>query len=242
MDETRSGAWIQWWVTLGCVFTTLVIASSLTFAVDKAGASSHPNYPLEKTKLCKSHYVKRTERHLVKGKEVRYVACAYVARPITTTTSTTTSTTTTTTTMPISASVVTSILDQQLLTDYLAIDLSGLPPLPSVDALPGDPVYLDGFVTEQSTNTPSGTMTFSVNGVNIPSCVNIPVQNDGGSPAKSEALCGYEFNTSGSVNVSVNFQGADGSVGSSQNAFNIASPDEVAIIDNECLLTTSITC
>jgi hypothetical protein len=143
---------------------------------------------------------------------------------------------------PITASVVVSVLDGPLLADYLAIDLDGLPPLPNVDAIPGDPVELEGFVTEPSTNTPSGTMTFSVNGVVLPSCEAIAVQSSGTSPAKSVAQCSYQFNNSGSVNVGGNFQGEDGSVGLEQTAFNVATPDEVSIIDNECVLATVFTC
>jgi hypothetical protein len=151
-------------------------------------------------------------------------------------TTTTTTTSTTTTTLPIPASVVVNVEDPQLLVDYLAIGFNGLPTPPNVDAIPGDPVYLEGFVTDPLTSTPSGTITFSVNGVVGPWCVDVPVQSDGASPAKSEAQCSYQFNDSGTVTVGVTFQGTDGSAGSAQNSFTVATPDEVAIIDGECQL------
>lgn len=218
---------------------TLAIAFSVLVSVDGAGAgaSSRPMYPLGAAKYCKSHYVKRTERHRVNGRLVPFVACVYFAPPVTTTT------TTTTTTIPVTpADVVANVLDGQLLDDYLAFDFNGLPTPPDVDALPGDQVYLLGFATDEFSGTPSGTMSFFVNGVAIPSCVGIPVENDGASPAKSEAQCNYEFNTSGPVSMSISFQGSDGSNGLAQSTLNIATPDEVAIIDNECLLVTFGSC
>jgi hypothetical protein len=104
-------------------------------------------------------------------------------------------------------------LDPELLDDDLAISLNGLPSPPDVDALPGDPLFLLGFATDPLTNTPNGSMTFTVNGVPVPSCEAITVQNDGASPAKSEPQCSYDFDISGSVTVGVTFQGTDGSTG-----------------------------
>src|ERR1035437_3073663 len=104
MDKKRTRSRKPWWANLACVLTALVVAASLTVAVGAAGASSHPNYPLGKAKSCKAHYVKRTERHLVNGKEIRYVACVYVAPSNTTTTLTTTTTPTVTSVSPSSGS------------------------------------------------------------------------------------------------------------------------------------------
>src|ERR1035437_3170270 len=104
MDKKRTRSRKPWWANLACVLTALVVAASLTVAVGAAGASNHPNYPLGKAKSCRAHYVKRTERHLVNGKEIRYVACVYVAPSNTTTTLTTTTTTTVTSVSPSSGS------------------------------------------------------------------------------------------------------------------------------------------
>lgn len=41
--------------------------------------SSHATYALGKARKCRADFVKKTEKHKVKGKEVRYVACVYVA-------------------------------------------------------------------------------------------------------------------------------------------------------------------
>lgn len=58
-----------------------------------ASAAKKPpaSYPLGKAKRCRPHYVKRTRRHKVKGKMVRYIACVYYApkpkpKPVPTTT------------------------------------------------------------------------------------------------------------------------------------------------------------
>jgi hypothetical protein len=147
-------------------------------------------------------------------------------------------TTTTTTAPPIHANVIVNVLDGQLLTDYLAFSFSGLPVPSGIDALPGDTVYLEGFATEPSTSTPAGTMSFSVNGSIVPTCAALTVQSTGTTTPKSEGDCQYQFNNSGPVTVAVSFQGSDGSTGNAQKSFNVASPDEVAIIDNECLQVT----
>jgi hypothetical protein len=50
--------------------------------VAQAGAvakPSHATYALGKAKHCRAHFVKKTERHKVKGKMVRYIGCVYVA-------------------------------------------------------------------------------------------------------------------------------------------------------------------
>lgn len=104
MDRKRTRSRKPWWANLAYVLTALVVAASFTVAVGAAGASSHPHYPLGKAKSCRPHYVKRTERHLVNGKEIRYVACVYVAPSTTTTTLTTTTTTAVTSVSPSSGS------------------------------------------------------------------------------------------------------------------------------------------
>lgn len=57
---------------------------------DTATAATHPTYALGHAKKCRVDYVKRTEKHRVKDKSVRYVACVYVA-PRTAASSSTTS-------------------------------------------------------------------------------------------------------------------------------------------------------
>lgn len=61
---------------------TIFVGAFLGIGIVAASASpSAPqtSYPLGKAKTCVSHYVKRTERHVVKGRSERYVACVYVA-------------------------------------------------------------------------------------------------------------------------------------------------------------------
>jgi hypothetical protein len=60
-------------LALTATLLSLPISGSAAF-----GAGAHPNYPLGKAKSCKLNYVKRAARHVVKGKEVRYVECVYV--------------------------------------------------------------------------------------------------------------------------------------------------------------------
>ena len=209
----------------------VILALSILVPVNSAYASTHPTYRLGNAQHCRTNYtkkaVKRSEHVRVKvnGKwqievrSIRVVECVYRAPAI----------------------VVTgfiNVLDGQLLTDGLAIGLNNLPPLPNVDAIPGDSVSLDGYVTEPTNPTPNGTMTFSVDGSLVSSCLDIPVQSDGVTPPKSTGECSYQFNSSGSFVVSVIFRGTDGSYASLSQTFTVASPDEVAIINNECLQLT----
>lgn len=199
--------------------------------VPSAGATTHPAYPLGKAKSCKAHYVKRTERHKVGGKEVRYVACVYVAPPVTTTT-----TTTTTTTLPSgpTAQLIENILDARLLGDGIAIAFNGLPAIPQVDALPGDTVYLEAFVNEPTT---TGSVSFSINGTTVPSCANVGVFLNA-TATQSEAQCQYQFDSGGTVTVGETFLGSDRSHATAQRTFTVASADEVSIILDECAMLT----
>jgi hypothetical protein len=49
-------------------------------AISSAGASAVRTYPLGNAKLCNIGYVKRTERHVVNGVEVRYIACVFTTQ------------------------------------------------------------------------------------------------------------------------------------------------------------------
>lgn len=92
----------------------VVVAGLFTVSsAQLAEATTHPTYPLGHAKACKTHYVKTTERHKVKGKTVRLVECVYraPARTVVTTTTTTVplrvSTTTTSSTIPIQSVTLT---------------------------------------------------------------------------------------------------------------------------------------
>ena len=86
---------MQWRIDrVGLAVAALVVTTGLISvgSVQGAGATTHPTYPLGHAKSCKTNYVKRTERRVVKGGEQRYVACVYapgLTRPVTTTTTTT---------------------------------------------------------------------------------------------------------------------------------------------------------
>lgn len=67
-------------VTACLVAILLVFGLAVATATGALGATTpRPTYALGHAKRCNAHYVKRTERHKVNGKEVRYVACVYVA-------------------------------------------------------------------------------------------------------------------------------------------------------------------
>ena len=135
------------------------------------------------------------------------------------------------------ASMVPEIYDGRIFKDGLVFFFDGLPPLLDVDAIPGDPVYLDAYVKEPSTSTPNGRVTFYVNGAIVPSCVNVAVVRQ----RPSLAECPYQFNESGTITLGETFVGTDGSHGSAQGAFAVATPDEVAVIDQECQEALSLT-
>lgn len=202
----------------------LAALASVSLPIPGAGAASHPSYPLT-GKSCKAHYGKRTERHKIKGKEVRYVECVFVAPPVTTTT-----TTATATTLPPgpTAQLIENILDSRLLGDGIAIAFNGLPAIPQVDALPGDTVYLEAFVNEPTT---TGTVTFSVNG--SVACTNVAVFLNA-SATQSEAQCQHQFDSGGTFTVGETFVGSDRSHAAAQRTFTVASADEESIIFGEC--------
>jgi hypothetical protein len=54
------------------------LVSGATGAVAASKTTNHATYALH-AKHCRADFVKRTERHRVHGREVRYVACVYVA-------------------------------------------------------------------------------------------------------------------------------------------------------------------
>lgn len=218
----------------GCV----VLGLSGVGAIQGASATSHPSYPLGHARSCKAHYVKKTERHKVKGHEVRYVACTYVAPVVATTTTSTTTTSTTTTTLAPgpTATVVVNMLDGRLFTDRLTFYFDSLPPPPNVDALPGETVDLEAFVNEPTT---AGSVTFYVNGQVVPSCTSVAVSFNA-TPTQSEAICEYQFNSGGTVTLQATFLGSDRSQGSAQRTFTVASPDEDAIVLQECALAASM--
>jgi hypothetical protein len=205
----------------------VMLSISTLVPVSAANASTHPTYPLANAQHCRTHYAKQAVKKLehvrvksdgkwkVEVRKFRILECVY--KPPT-----------------IVVNGFVNVLDGQLLVDGLAIAFDNLPPIPSVDAIPGDSVSLLGYVAEPNNPTPNGTMTFSVGGSIVPSCIDLPVQNDGVSPPKSEGQCNYRFNNSGPAVVSVSFQGNDGSTASFSKSFTVASPDEVAIIVNEC--------
>lgn len=64
------------------LFSCVVIAGLAVPTVALATAKKsnpHASYALDKAKKCKVDFVKHTERHEVKGKSRRYIACVYVA-------------------------------------------------------------------------------------------------------------------------------------------------------------------
>jgi hypothetical protein len=71
----------------------------------------------------------------------------------------------------------------------------------------------------------------------VPSCVNVPVVRQ----RPSWAECAYKFDDSGTITLGETFVGTDGSQGSVQRDFAVATPDEVAIIDQECQEALSLT-
>ncbi len=141
--------------------------------------------------------------------------------------------------MPFTAHVVPNIFDAQLYKDTFAISFDGLPPLPDVYAIPGDSVYLEAFVTEPGNSTPKGWATFYVNASVVPSCVYVPVVR---AHPKSEAVCAYTFASGGTAAVGERYIGADfKSQGAAVSDMAIATPDEVAAIDQECAEAASMT-
>ena len=155
---------------------TVVIGAGLlgVAGVPSANAASHPSYPLGKAKSCRAHYVKRTERHKVKGKEVRYVACVYVAPP--------------------SAPPV----------PQYSVDLVSMSPIENglpveqdvtVSALVTDP--------QNPKVAPIGKVTFASNGAPLSSCRNealVPNEFNGvgfSGPFLSAASCTLSFSTAG---------------------------------------------
>ena len=119
--------------------------------VPAAVAATHPTYPLGKAKSCRAHYVKRTERHKVKGKEVRYVACVYVAPKKSA--PTTSTTTTTTTTLP-----GTVVIENGVPEHLVPTTVSGV----SYSQLPDGDYQLQATVTIAGENNPptTGSVTF----------------------------------------------------------------------------------
>lgn len=66
------------------VLASLAVIGGLSVpAVAAASTKTNPHatYALGGTKKCKTSFIKKTERHDVKGKSARYVACVYVAPP-----------------------------------------------------------------------------------------------------------------------------------------------------------------
>lgn len=136
----------------------IVVAGLFTVtSVQGAGATTHPTYPLGKAKSCKAHYVKRTERHKVKGKSVRFVECIYDAVattiPPTTSTSSTTTSTTTTTTLPGSIVIENGVPEHLVPTTVSAV---------SYYQLPDGDYQLQATVTIAGENKPptTGSVTF----------------------------------------------------------------------------------
>lgn len=63
----------------------IMIATPLSTGASTAAKSPHATYALGKAKHCRPDFVKRTERHKVKGKERRYIACIFTAPQVATT-------------------------------------------------------------------------------------------------------------------------------------------------------------
>jgi hypothetical protein len=139
------------------------------------------------------------------------------------------------------ATVTDGVLDGQLLRDGLALSFDGLPPIPDVDALPGDSIVLLAEATEPAPQTTNGNVAFSVNGQEVSGCTAVPVALDG---SVYEADCTYVFQNSGTYVLGAQYVGADGSLGSAQNEIPVATPDEAAIVDQECAeaATMAFTC
>lgn len=112
--------------------TVVLLAAGIPLTLAATAGAQTSYYQLGKAKSCVPHYVKETQRHVVKGKSKRYIACVFVAPapetvtvttpapppqiiyvyPTTTTTiapattTTTTSTTTTTTLAPVTTTTL----------------------------------------------------------------------------------------------------------------------------------------
>lgn len=121
-----------------------------------AGAAKKPpaSYPLGKAKHCRAHYVKRTRRHKVKGKLVRYIACVYDApkpkpKPVPTTTQ--------------PAAVATHLA--------LTVVPSGLSPTSTYDVTV-TPIITGAGFTSPATGTLSATVTDTITGQKVGTWVN----------------------------------------------------------------------
>ena len=131
------------------------------------------------------------------------------------------------------ATVTDGVLDGSLLADALAVSFDGLPPLPDVDATPGDAVDLISNVSEPSPQSTAGVVTFSDNGQTIQGCSDVPVALLNGATTY-QAICSYVFSNSGTYTITASYVGSDGSLGTGTHYASIATPDEVAVIDAEC--------
>ena len=162
---------------------------------DNVGASGHPSYPLGRAKSCKVNYVKRTERRVVKGKVVRYIACVYKVSPtVTTTTSTTT----------IGVAEYTVSLDSMS-------DIQERLPVGQVDE-----VTVLVNAPPGTAEAPRGTASFFVGGKPIAGCQgeNLMANMFNGTPPYYEELstasCNVQFSTTGIFTLSVKVTEPDG--------------------------------
>ena len=64
----------------GVCFVVASLVMAPIVAINSAGASTGGTYPLGNARLCNIGYVKRTERHVVNGAEVRYIACVFTTQ------------------------------------------------------------------------------------------------------------------------------------------------------------------
>lgn len=176
----------------GLLLGLMVVGVGLGLFVSPAVASGHATYPLGKAKSCRAHFVKKTQRHLVKGREVRYVACVYVTPPAVTTT--------------------TGVPQYTVSLDSTSDIQYGLPiaQMDEITALvSGEP---------GTTTTPSGSASFFSNGIAIAACQNVKLSPNefSGQPPDylelSEASCTVQFFSTGTYDLSVKVTESDGAL------------------------------
>lgn len=136
---------------IAVMIATVVLSGSLASAemVHKTGTS---HYPLGRAHSCKAHYFKKTERHKVKRKEVRFIECVY--DPVTSTSKPpTTSTSTTTTTLPGTVAIENGVPEHLVPTTVSDV---------SYYLLPDGDYQLQATVTISGENKPptTGSVTF----------------------------------------------------------------------------------
>ena len=138
------------------ILAAVLSASSITVIVNDAGASSHPNYPLNNARFCKPHYVKKVVRSVVaqrvdvngkrevKNKVEHHIECVYVAS-VTTTTAT-----------PVTTTTEVQIYDQATSIDYFAFGSYNV----TIGNLVNATEYADLTITGLPLSPGGGTVSF----------------------------------------------------------------------------------